>query len=791
MKINLIILILILGFFSRSYAETYNFETKNLEILESGNLFIANDGIAKSKDNELKISADRFEYIKDKDQLKALKNGSALVNSKNLKINFDTAIFDQINLYITASGNVEINLINEELKIFTENITFDRKNNIIKSNIKTTIKDKFQNNFIVDSFIYEFDKNILKLVNLFATDKEKNNFKTSLAFIKTDTGRLIGKDVNINLNNKTFNKDNEPRLKGNSFISDNNITKINKAVFTTCKKNDDCPPWKISSKNIKHDKVKKTIYYDNATLSFYNKPILYFPKFFHPDPTVERQSGFLIPTVENSYNSKSYLNLPYFLAISENKDATFKPRLYPDDSFLIQSEYRQANLNSKHFIDLSLFTQKKNNENHIFYNYSKSQSSNELNTSTLNIDLQKTSNDTYLKNKKLESEIILDKDILKNSLNYEFYSLNRSINFETTIYENLSKNKNDKYEFIFPNINYYQKLKNKTSLEGDLSLNVSTLVKNYDTNVLEKKNTNDLRFESYPVITNNGLYNDYKLLIRNSITDSKNSINYKNKENLYLSSIFQYNSTLPLLKETDTYRNILKPRLSFLLAPKHTKDERNKNNRIDINDIYSLERFSKDSTLEGGGSITYGIEYSKTQKNNYQELFNFKIANNLRLNENNDLPKNNQLNQKTSNFFSEFILNPNDYIKTKYISSIKNNFSDISYENLNLELNSNKLVTTFEYLNDNTSIDNSSFLSSSIKYKFDNFNNISFSTRENKSRNITEYYKLMYQYINDCLTASIEYNKDFYNDRDLKPNESIFFKIAIMPFGQTSSPNFK
>ena len=27
--------------------------------------------------------------------------------------------------------------------------------------------------------------------------------------------------------------------------------------FTTCKKNDDCPPWQFSAKEIKHDKSKK------------------------------------------------------------------------------------------------------------------------------------------------------------------------------------------------------------------------------------------------------------------------------------------------------------------------------------------------------------------------------------------------------------------------------------------------------------------------------------------------------------------------------------------------------
>ena len=42
---------------------------------------------------------------------------------------------------------------------------------------------------------------------------------------------------------------------------------------------------------------------------------------------------------------------------------------------------------------------------------------------------------------------------------------------------------------------------------------------------------------------------------------------------------------------------------------------------------------------------------------------------------------------------------------------------------------------------------------------------------------LTEYYNFMYQYKNDCLAASIEYNKDYYSDRDLKPDESIFSNL--------------
>ena len=34
----------------------------------------------------------------------------------------------------------------------------------------------------------------------------------------------------------------------------------------------------------------------------------------------------------------------------------------------------------------------------------------------------------------------------------------------------------------------------------------------------------------------------------------------------------------------------------------------------------------------------------------------------------------------------------------------------------------------------------------------------------------------------DCLVAALEYNKDYYSDGTLKPEESLFFSITIMPF---------
>ena len=111
----------------------------------------------------------------------------------------------------------------------------------------------------------------------------------------------------------------------------------------------------MSADEIRHDKTKKIIYYKDASLKIYDKKIFYFPRFFHPDPTVKRQTGFLIPRLQENSTTGLSLKLPYFLAIAENKDITLSPRFFNDDKFLLQSEFRQKNKKSDHIADLSQF----------------------------------------------------------------------------------------------------------------------------------------------------------------------------------------------------------------------------------------------------------------------------------------------------------------------------------------------------------------------------------------------------------------------------------------------------
>ena len=792
---NSLIIILFSYFFlqSLSLAQNFKFETTNIEILESGNLIYATKGKATSSDGDIEIDAKNFEYNKELATLKAEGDGLAFINSENIKIEFDNALIDENKLTFNANGNIKIIELEKNFIIETESVIYDKGNRFIKSSTKTMMKDNQNNIYSADNFFYEINKNLLKLENVNFNDFKNNKFYTSLAYINTETNKLHGKDISADLNNTEFNKDNEPRLKGNSVSSDNLTTEITKGVFTTCKKRKDkCPPWQLSAEKIQHDKKKQVINYKNAWLNVYDVPVMYFPKFFHPDPTVKRRSGFLIPTIKNSPTSNNYLSTPYFFAIAGNKDATFSPRFYDEDKFLLQTEYRQASYRANHLADFSFFGEKdKDTNSHFFYKYNKNFDTNNFEENEISFKLQQTTNDTYLKANKLETNLISDDNILENSLNINFYSNDFSIDAETKVYEDLNKDRSDRYEYIIPRINLVKKLNNKSNLNGDFTLKSNNLIRNYNTNVHEKTNINDLIFSSYPLITKSGFYNNYDFIIKNSNTDTENSNNYKENENYYFSSLFQYNSSLPLIKENESYQNILKPKLAFKISPKTNKDISDQDNKIDVNNIYSINRISENDILEGGLSLTFGNDYSIFDKRNSREILGIKLANNLRLDENKDLPKNNQIGQKTSNIFGEISINPVDFISTKYNAALKNNVSDISYENLITKLTVNNLVTTFDYLNENNTVNQNNYLTTSIKYTLDDSNNLIFSTRENKTSDLTEYYNLMYQYKNDCLAASIEYNKDYYNDRDIKPSESVFFKLTIIPFGETSSPNLK
>ena len=153
------------------------------------------------------------------------------------------------------------------------------------------------------------------------------------------------------------------------------------------------------------------------------------------------------------------------------------------------------------------------------------------------------------------------------------------------------------------------------------------------------------------------------------------------------------------------------------------------------------------------------------------------------------LPKKSKMQGKSSDIVGKLNFTPNENFELIYNFSADNNLDTTNYNFLEAKININNFVTSFDFLEENNEIGSDSYFSRDIGYNFDQNNMIKYTTRRNRKTDMTEFYNLIYEYKNDCLVAAIEYNKNYYEDRDIRPSEDIFFSLTITPFTSINSPN--
>ena len=449
---------------------------------------------------DITISGKIFEYDMLSNILIASEDVKVVDKIKNYKIYSDSLTYNRNIEEIKTKGPTNFS-IESKYKVNSKNVIFMRNKQIIYSNYKTTIKDKNYNLYILDEINYQIENEILKGKNIkIITNHNKpksDKYFFSSGIIDLKNNKLRAKDPKITLHKNIFyNNENDPRLYGVSSLKDGDLTTIHKGMFTSCKKSDSCPPWSIKAEKITHDQKKKQLNYKNAIIQVYDLPILYLPKFFHPDPSVKRQSGLLKPQINNSNILGNSINLPYYKVLSDNKDLTFTPTFFGNNLVMIENEYRQKNKNSELFFNLGYVNnyksptlKKKNNIFSFFSEFNKNLNLKSFNSSNLNISLERVTNDYYLKifdqniqNNNLKPE---DPNILKNNVN--LFLDHESYKFETgfSIYENLQKTNSDRYQYILPFYDLDREFKKKY-LGGDINFSSSGKNKNHIPNKRSK-----------------------------------------------------------------------------------------------------------------------------------------------------------------------------------------------------------------------------------------------------------------------------------------------------------------
>ena len=228
------------------YSKDFNYNRKKNIIIAEKNVIVEN------KKKDYKINSDFISYFLDENKIFSKGKTSGLIKSK---YNFNSK---------------DVTFLKNSMELFSKkNASFTDKNNFYK----------------LSNFIYSIKREELKGEKILIKSNYKlpksDEFYFSSAIVDLKNQNFLAKDTEINIHKEIFdNSKNDPRLKGVSSKKNGNVTTIYKGLFTSCQKNDSCPPWSLKADKIEHNKNKKQLIYKNALLQIYDFPVLYFPKFF-------------------------------------------------------------------------------------------------------------------------------------------------------------------------------------------------------------------------------------------------------------------------------------------------------------------------------------------------------------------------------------------------------------------------------------------------------------------------------------------------------------------------------
>ena len=210
--------------------------------------------------------------------------------------------------------------------------------------------------------------------------------------------------------------------------------------------------------------------------------------------------------------------------------------------------------------------------------------------------------------------------------------------------------------------------------------------------------------------------------------------------------------------------------------------------RLNPINAFSLDRLDSTNNFETGLTSTVGVDYNI---NNNNQNLDFSLAQIISEKENKKMPDKTSLNEKVSDLVGSASFDINKNINLNYNFSLDQNYSDLNYNEIGTKIDLGMINFDFTYLQEKKHIGDQEYFNTKLNLRNKNDGVFSFETKRNLVTNSAEFYNLSYEYLNDCLRAGLVYRREFYNDSELEPENSLLFKVTLTPFGSIHSPTFK
>ena len=697
------------------------------------------------------------------------------------------------------------NQLAEEILIYADSISYDEEKNIIA---KGNAKIISENEIITSDLIIHNNKDkkyILPLEFKFK-DKLNNYYYGSSGEFSENLENANINDIKIHLNDGT-------RIVGNYGIRKGKIDLIDKATYSPCLsriniKKFKCPIWQIDGEKVLHDSEKLFLYQKHAKMKIFNVPVFYLPYLVTPSPLrKKRKSGFLAPTISFNFldvQVSQNISFPYYFNLDIDKELFFTPYINygggVNSSQRFNLDYNQIISGGNLNIDLSTNTTFENENNeHWFQNASLITSYKQNINEKFNIGIGTAfqTSQTYLKENEINNKI--NRNVaLTSSLALAGYNLIEEydvFSFNISSYQVVQSTDNNKHSpTTFPFIKYVSSNKKFNNFTYQNKYNFYNIFRDSATSTLAQRQQKlSYNFSSdYEIIKLKSKIN-FKTELLSQIYNIENKpIDSNNFTGTY-SRIFPMSG---LYIETPFRNSIydinINPHMSFIINGSQTSsnkisNEESGNTALTLMTYDKLNRFVGSDKLDNSKRVNYGIEIIKNKF--YSEIsqsYEFDAKSNY----------NKEVGLK--DYMSDALFSAK-YEDTKYKAYYNNRMNvdqgKIASQSLALKIENNIGIFGIGY--SEAKKETNSILTKgseaagfSVSSKtFKKFNNISFSANYDLINDYYTKYDFKYSYLDECFSIDLNFGRSNYQDRNLKPQDTLTLMFSFKNIGSFKSEN--
>ena len=581
-------------------------------------------------------------------------------------------------------------------------------------------------------------------------------------------------------------------------------TVLSKAVYSACqlcKKDPTQPPiWQVKSVQVIHDQVHHDIQYKDAFIEFYGVPVLYTPYLSHPDPTVKRRSGFLVPSYGDSSDFGPMVTTPYYFNIAPDMDATFSPIFLVTQAPVAAGEFRQRLANGEYNVHASgTYADRGGSTTNEFRGHVRGKFRYDINpTWRGGSDVYLASDDTYLRRYGFGSE-----DTLENRLFLEGFR-GRNYAAANAYYFQGQRSTDDpgKTPFVFPMLDY-NFVGEPGRYGGHWLLDANALglsrTQSTDTYRVSLKPEWELPYVS-PLGEVYRLYASVQAdgYLVHDVTEPDSPSNTLSGLTGRFFPQAGADWRLPMVRKDGTITQLIEPVLGFVVAPKSQNFDRIPNEdslsvEFDDTNLMSPNRFTGLDRVEGGTRVSYGLHGSVTGLGGgYSSFF---VGQSYRLTKSTDFGTGTGLEDHFSDIVGRIRVSPLRYLSGTYrfrldkdnLTANRNELqATAGVKALNLSLN--YLSVKQQSINDVTNPQDEFGDRKEITLGLNSQVTKYWSGGINTQRDLQSHSSLSsgayLRYEDDCFVFRADLTRTFTHDRDIGPTDTILFKIVLKTLGQ-------